>query len=177
MKKEIEQLERSPPAGASCWPVEGDRLDMLEGIILGPSDSPYHGGSFRVQISIPDRYPFEPPKVEFRTPIYHPNIDDSGRICLDILKMPPAGDWRPSINLYSILTTIQLLLTEPNPRDPLMYDIAHQYQFDKLKYEETAKALTKKHAVHGIENKENTSTNKRKSDGIGETEAKMAKKA
>jgi ubiquitin-protein ligase len=32
----------------------------------------------------------EPPKVNFETPVYHPNIDDGGRICLDLLKMPPA---------------------------------------------------------------------------------------
>ena len=35
------------------------------------------------------RYPFEPPKVRFLTPIYHPNIDDGVRICLDTLKMQP----------------------------------------------------------------------------------------
>lgn len=35
------------------------------------------------------RYPFEPPKIRFLTPIYHPNIDNSGRICHDALKLPP----------------------------------------------------------------------------------------
>lgn len=35
------------------------------------------------------RYPVEPPKIVFATPVYHPNIDTQGRICCDLLNMPP----------------------------------------------------------------------------------------
>ena len=31
--------------------------------------------------------------------------------------MPPAGGWRPSINLYTVLTSMQRLLAEPNPKE------------------------------------------------------------
>lgn len=69
------------------------------------------------------RYPFEPPSVQFVTPIYHPNIDSSGRICLDTLNMPPKGAWKPSLNIPTVLSTVRLLLEHPNPDDGLMADI------------------------------------------------------
>lgn len=58
--------------------------------ITGPEDSPYEEGRFELELSLPEHYPFEPPKVRFVTPIYHPNIDNTGIICLDLLKSPPA---------------------------------------------------------------------------------------
>lgn len=69
------------------------------------------------------RYPFEPPRVTFVTPIYHPNIDSSGRICLDILKMPPTGAWKPLITIEGVLVAICNLMSCPNPNDPLVPDI------------------------------------------------------
>lgn len=69
------------------------------------------------------RYPFEPPCMRFITPVYHPNVDVAGRICLDLLRLPPKGTWRPVITLSGLLTSLQMLLTQPNPDDPLMTDI------------------------------------------------------
>lgn len=56
-----------------------------------------------------------PPKVVFDTKIYHPNIDNLGRICLDILKK----NWSPALQIKSVLLSIQSLMSEPNPDDPL----------------------------------------------------------
>ena len=73
-------------------------------------------------------YPFEPPLIKFITKVYHPNIDNtSGAICMDLLKMPPKGNWRPAINLSSLLTSVQLLLGDPNPNDPLDADIVKYF--------------------------------------------------
>lgn len=57
--------------------------------LRGPEQTPYEEGTFKLEITVPDRYPFEPPRVKFATPVYHPNIDTGGRICLDTLKMQP----------------------------------------------------------------------------------------
>jgi ubiquitin-conjugating enzyme E2 D/E len=54
-------------------------------VIKGPDSSPFEGGTFKLKVNIPEEYPAVPPKVEFLTPVYHPNISSNGSICLDIL--------------------------------------------------------------------------------------------
>ncbi|CAN1158462.1 Ubiquitin-conjugating enzyme E2 28 [Linum perenne] len=63
--------------------------------IMGPPDSPYSGGVFLVTIHFPPDYPFKPPKVAFRTKVFHPNINSNGSICLDILK----EQWSPALTI------------------------------------------------------------------------------
>ncbi|RKO97740.1 hypothetical protein CXG81DRAFT_1264, partial [Caulochytrium protostelioides] len=92
--------------------------------------SPYAGGTFRLRLRVPERYPFVPPMVVFVTPVYHPNIDPEGRICLDVLKLPPAGGWRPSLTLGVVLAAVRQLLREPNPSDPLRAEVAAEYLND-----------------------------------------------
>ncbi|XP_071956316.1 ubiquitin-conjugating enzyme E2 T-like [Antedon mediterranea] len=147
MKKELKMFETSPPSGITCSMKSDDSSDSLEAQILGAEKTPYDGGIFKLDIELPVRYPFEPPKVRFVTPIYHPNIDSAGRICLDILKMPPNGNWRPSLNLLTLLTSIQLLMSDPNPEDPLMHDISKEFKYNNVQFKKTAVEWTKKHAL------------------------------
>ena len=145
IKKELERLRNDPPFGVSCWPKDG-RLDCLEAQLMGAKDTPYDGGIFKLEIRVPDRYPFEPPQVQFITKIYHPNIDTAGRICLDVLKSPPQGSWKPSQNISTILTSIQLLLSEPNPDDGLMAEISQEYKHNRPGFLRTAKEWVKLYA-------------------------------
>ena len=110
---------------------------------MGPSDSPYQGGVFFLNIRFPSDYPFKPPKVTFTTRIYHPNINANGSICLDILK----DQWSPALTISKVLLSISSLLTDPNPDDPFVPDIATLYKSDKNAYEKNAKEWTKKYAM------------------------------
>ncbi len=88
LQKEISQLFQNPPDGCVVYPV-GESLTELEAKVQPMASTPYERGTFKLAISCGDRYPNEPPNVRFVTPVYHPNIDNEGRICLNLLKMPP----------------------------------------------------------------------------------------
>ncbi len=149
VKKELETISREPLPGIAVWPggTTGSDVSQLEALILGPEDSPYAGGNFRLTVTVPERYPFEPPCVRFVTKVFHPNIDGCGRICLDSLKMPPKGLWQPSLNISQILSQVRLLLVEPNVDDPLMAEISDLYRTDLQRFERVARQHTQTHAV------------------------------
>lgn len=140
--KELKDLGRDPPAQCSAGPVSEDMFHW-QATIMGPEDSPYYGGVFFLTIHFPTDYPFKPPKVNFTTKIYHPNINSNGSICLDILR----SQWSPALTISKVLLSICSLLTDPNPDDPLVPDIARLYKTDKKKYIELAREWTKKYAT------------------------------
>ncbi|XP_069674463.1 ubiquitin-conjugating enzyme E2 T-like [Periplaneta americana] len=149
LKRELENIAKSPPPGISCSCKE-DCVDILDASIIGMQDTPYENGVFKLEIQIPEKYPFEPPHLRFITPVYHPNVDVAGRICLDLLRLPPKGTWRPVVTLSGLLTSVQMLLTHPNPDDPLMSEIADEYRYNKSEYTKKAKEWTRKHASQNV---------------------------
>jgi ubiquitin-conjugating enzyme E2 D/E len=142
INKELHELQRDPPTNCSAGPV-GDDLFHWSATIMGPPDSPYQGGVFFLNIHFPTDYPFKPPKVNFTTKIYHPNVNANGSICLDILK----DQWSPALTISKVLLSICSLLTDPNPDDPLVPEIAHIYKTDRPRYENSAREWTRKYAM------------------------------
>jgi ubiquitin-conjugating enzyme E2 D/E len=141
IKKELSDLTEDPPANCSAGPLDED-IFHWQATLMGPTDSPYEGGVFIMNIKFPPDYPFKPPRVTFETKIYHPNINSSGGICLDILK----GEWSPALTVSKVLLSICSLLCDPNPDDPLVPDIARLYKRDKEKYMRTAQLWTIQYA-------------------------------
>ncbi|KAH9519789.1 Ubiquitin-conjugating enzyme E2 2 [Bulinus truncatus] len=136
IQKELLDLGRDPPCNCSAGPVGDDKKGQAT--ILGPADSPYQGGVFFLTITFPSDYPFKPPKVAFSTKIYHPNINSNGSICLDILR----SQWSPALTISKVLLSICSLLTDPNPDDPLVPEIARMFKTNRTEYNRLAKEWT-----------------------------------
>lgn len=142
LAKEFKDMEASPMDNCTAGPVNPNDLHLWHGTIIGPEKSPYEGGLFKLEIKFPTNYPFKAPTVSFLTKVYHPNISASGGICISILK----DDWAPSLTVGKILLSISSLLTDPNPRDPLVPEIAKMYETNRPEFERIAREYTQTYA-------------------------------
>ncbi|MBN3279980.1 UB2E1 enzyme, partial [Polyodon spathula] len=142
IQKELADITLDPPPNCSAGP-KGDNIYEWRSTILGPPGSVYEGGVFFLDITFTPDYPFKPPKVTFRTRIYHCNINSQGVICLDILK----DNWSPALTIAKVLLSICSLLTDCNPADPLVGSIATQYMTNRAEHDRIARQWTKRYAT------------------------------
>jgi len=142
IQKELAEITLDPPPNCSAGP-KGDNIYEWVSTILGPPGSVYEGGVFFLDIHFSPEYPFKPPKVTFRTRIYHCNINSQGIICLDILK----DNWSPALTVSKVLLSVCSLLTDCNPADPLVGSIASQYTQNREEHDRIARLWTKRYAT------------------------------
>lgn len=142
LTKELTDMQKEKLDNVFAEP-SGDNKFHWNGWIKGPEGSNYEGGTFNLSIEFPPDYPFKPPKVIFTTPIYHPNVDEQGVVCLDILK----DNWSAALTMVKVLLSLSSVLTDPNPAQSLRADVGKLYLEDRATYDANAKAHTAAHAM------------------------------
>ncbi len=130
MAQNAERDGRSPEFHAE-FESDGD-ITKLKGYITGPIDSVYKDFKYNLTIALPSDYPIKPPKIMFKSKIYHPNVDMRGEICLDILK----DKWTPVQNIRTAMLSIQSIMSDPNPDSALNGDAAILYTGNREKLRE-----------------------------------------
>lgn len=137
--KELADIQNDKQSNIQAKAAHGDDLTNLKASFPGPPDTPYEGGTFIVDIKIPQEYPFKPPIMKFETKLWHPNVSSvtvsdcqgfnvlwlanilyQGAICLDTL----GTAWSPVLTIKSALLSLQSLLSTPEPNDPQDAEVA-----------------------------------------------------
>ncbi|KAJ1679496.1 Ubiquitin-conjugating enzyme E2 2 [Spiromyces aspiralis] len=129
LMRDFKRLQRDPPVGISGAPCP-DNIMKWNAVIFGPADTAFEDGTFKLVLEFDETYPTKPPSVKFVSPIYHPNVYGTGDICLDILQ----NRWSPTYDVAAILTSVQSLLPDPNPRSPANAEAAALYQENPKEY-------------------------------------------
>lgn len=92
-------LSYPPPPTVDPWSLQ----DRRNAVIIGPADTPFEDGTFRLVMHFEEAYPNKPPGVKFISQMFHPNVYATGELCLDILQ----NRWSPTYDVAAILTSIQ----------------------------------------------------------------------
>lgn len=73
--KEVADIHADTTSYIHAEPVgNSEDLTHLKGSFKGPPGTPYEGGSYTIDVRIPNDYPFRPPIMKFDTKVWHPNV-------------------------------------------------------------------------------------------------------
>lgn len=152
-------------------PIEGVRIELQDEAnmfdwdvgVFGPPKTLYEGGYFKAKIGFPNDYPYSPPTFRFLTKMWHPNIYESGDVCISILHPPvddpqsgelPQERWNPTQTVRTILLSVISMLNEPNTFSPANVDASimfRKFQTSKGKEKEYETIISKQVAQSKID--------------------------
>ncbi|CAF1377914.1 unnamed protein product [Rotaria magnacalcarata] len=140
-------LDKSPiddPSGAARAGAGNSSQNIILGRVL-PTSSIYNQAAYQIEIKLPPEFPFKPPEVRFITSIYHPNVDEQGKICVDLLNSNET--WKPTAPLVDVIKAVVELIDNPKIDHALNADIANEYTTNRPEFDRKATAMVKKHGL------------------------------
>ena len=114
----------------------------------GPENTPFEGGLYEATLTFPEDFPQMPPKMVFKTEMFHPNsnaksnlVYPNGEVCISILH-PPFQDpmnpqerleekWNPILTMEAVIVSVTSMLIDPNLDSPANVDAAKMFKEKK----------------------------------------------
>ncbi|EFJ08360.1 ubiquitin-conjugating enzyme 1, E2-like protein [Selaginella moellendorffii] len=140
LMSDLKAIQQEPPEGCSASPQGEENLFVWGATVFGPDETPWEGAILPLRLTFGEHYPAKPPRVRFTSEVFHPNVYSDGALCMDIIQ----DAWSPCHNVSTILTSIQSLLTDPNPASPANPEAAHMYQNDLQAYNRRVRQCVRK---------------------------------
>ncbi|CAI8055175.1 NEDD8-conjugating enzyme UBE2F [Geodia barretti] len=103
-------------------------------VTIRPEEGYWKGGIFHFNVQVPEDYNNKPPNVSCNTRLWHPNINETGDVCLSILRETSIDGtgWSPARRLKDVILGLNSLFTDLlNFDDPLNLEAAQHYERDK----------------------------------------------
>lgn len=114
-------------------------------VIPGPDGTPYESGFFVLHYTFPRDYPFKPPRVYLKTPIYHSNVCPDGYLTPSMF--PLLGDqWSPACKALDVAICVQSMLRSDQTWG-VQNDIAQLYARDRVEHHRIARSWVQEHAL------------------------------
>ena len=148
--EEFKQLNKNSLANINMSVMLPDETNIHQWrcSFIGPEDTPYNGGLFDLLVLFSDDYPIKAPKIKFRTPIYHTNVNSTksqfneiGEIC-----MYSTTFWKPEFKMKEVLINIFALFYFAFPNTPFNIDMVGEFISNRNLYEEKIRYFTNKYA-------------------------------
>uniref|UniRef100_A0A5S6Q7X2 UBIQUITIN_CONJUGAT_2 domain-containing protein n=1 Tax=Trichuris muris TaxID=70415 RepID=A0A5S6Q7X2_TRIMR len=137
LAQEMKGLTEEPMEGFRVKLIDEQDLFEWDVVLFGPPGTIYEGGYLKALLQFPVNYPFSPPTMRFTTKLWHPNIYESGEVCISILHPPvddpqsgelPCERWNPAQTVRTILLSVISLLNEPNTNSPANVEASVMYR-------------------------------------------------
>lgn len=145
LTKEVPEMVENLPDACKVIFKDPDILQEFN-LTIEPEDGFWSGGTFKFHINIPEEYNIKPPIVNCETKVWHPNINESGQICLSILReyTIDGSGWAPTRKLKDLVWGLNSLFSDLlDFEDALNTEAAEQHRISKEQFEETVK-----HYIH-----------------------------
>ncbi|XP_068052695.1 NEDD8-conjugating enzyme UBE2F isoform X2 [Anomalospiza imberbis] len=156
-RSEVADLEANLPCTCKVNFPDPNKLHYFQ-LTVTPDEGYYQGGKFQFETEVPDAYNMVPPKVKCLTRIWHPNITETGEICLSLLREHSIDGtgWAPTRTLKQVLVAaveqdivwgLNSLFTDLlNFDDPLNIEAAEHHLRDKEDFRNKVEDYIKRYA-------------------------------
>jgi len=156
LTRQLGELSKKPVEGFSVGLEDESNVFVWDVVMFGQSNTIYDGGILKAKLTFPSDYPNSPPKMQFVTPMWHPNIYPDGQVCISILHAPgddqygyesAAERWSPVQTVETIVVSVMSLLEDkPNTDSPANVDAAKDVRENYTEYKKKVRRLCRKSA-------------------------------
>jgi len=141
VRRELATLEIPP--GVTMDQKEDEWQEFS--VTICPEAGYWKGGLFEFKFTIPAKYPWDPPRVTCLDKVYHPNIDLTGKPCINVLR-----PWSSAYGIQTVLFGLLFLFSHPNACDPLNQEAGEDMRKDPEQFERNVRLALSGRSVGGV---------------------------